>query len=292
MKRLALKELISEGAFKYNRKESPANNYRLFQQAISFERGVEFLSSSNDHAGPIIYLIKVPSLSTDLKQTKRLLDKFNKDLLDHFSFYIRDRKDIFKVHEIYLDLCNAVLIQQQEYHYGKEKYFGIVTVKEYSYKEIKELKLPIIRSTYRGTFLNTMNLPSHPVEYKKLGSETKKFLTSLYLLKRKANVQLLKELDTLKRTLFYKEQVVERYQYKGEIADVIEFALALKATGNLHSLNNAELDANKFCSDLCKLLGVPFSKLSNHLPTITKRKVEEKLFLDKAKKLLKSSPEL
>ena len=292
MKRSTVKELLSEGVFKYDQKKSPADNYQLFQQAISLERGVEFLSSSNEHASPIIYLVKVPGLSIDTKATKAILEKFNKDLLNHLAFYIQHQKDNYKVFETFYDLCNAVLLQQEEYHLGKEKYFGVVTLREFAFKEIKKLKVPLIHTIYRGTFLNQMLAPASPAEFKELGSDMKKFLSSLYMMKRKSNMQLISKLEAYKKVLFNKNNLIGNYQYTGEIADVIEIALALNETGKLQSLNHRNLDVNKFCNDFCKFLSIPYSKLSNHLPTISKRNIVGKLFLTEAKKKLKASSKL
>lgn len=75
-------------------------NYLRFQQAISFGYGVEFLRSSTFSNEPMVYLIKVPALSTNLETSKQLLIGFNEKILAH----LEELLDESKTSSIYLSI--------------------------------------------------------------------------------------------------------------------------------------------------------------------------------------------
>jgi hypothetical protein len=175
-----LAELKKRTSFNYDRRMSPAQNYFVFQQSISLSNGVEFLSSSNDNAGPVLYLLSIPGLSIDLDLAKEQLEDFNKAIVNHLSELIKQENDLFRLFSCFYDLYRTVEIQQSEYRLGNDKYFGTVAAFEYPVRELKELSLPILKSTYRGTFLNALSGHiRNAVDYQSLGTEIKKHLSAL-----------------------------------------------------------------------------------------------------------------
>jgi hypothetical protein len=283
-----LDELRARTSYSYDRRISPAENYFIFQQSISLSNGVEFLSSSNDNSGPIFYLLAVPGLSIDLVKAKKQLEDFNKDVINHLTEIIRKENDLFKLFAIFYDLYRTVEIQQNEYRIGNDKYFGMAAIFEYPAKEIKELRLPILRSNYRGTFLNAFSpIGRYPVDFDSLGTDIKRHLSTLYMLRRRYNMRLQKELNEMKRIFFARKYMGNYYRYTGETSDLVEVAIALVETGKVQKLNTEAVTANDFSRDFCNFLGLHFSKRSTYVPTIHKRVTQNDSFSKKIPGLVK-----
>ncbi len=146
------------------------------------------------------------------------------------------------------------------------------------------MKIPILRSHYRGIFLNAITGTSDLIEFEKLGADLKNHLSSLYLLKRRYNMKLQKELNELKNILFYQKRESRYYRYKGDISDLIETAVLIVRKGEVDSMTKDDVSLNAFCKEYCNFFGVPFTKLSNYLATLHKKKTEGRLFLKNAQK--------
>ncbi len=292
MKTSELNELINNNEFKYDKNLPPADNYILFQQAICFENGVEFLSSSNESKTPIIYLLNVPRLSIDKEKANLVLKKFHENIMDQLDAIFEKEADLFKIYKTYFDLLNAVTRQHREYINGREKYFGSVTIKEFPERAIKQIKLPLVRANYRGVFLNAFALVQSPIAYNELGVEIKEYLSKLYMLKRMYNAKLITKLNGLKKILFYEKSRIRHYRYKGDISDLVEIGLAIALDEKVESLIGKQIDFNIFCKDFSNFLGLPYSKLSNYTDTLNKRYTQNKLFikegLNKLQKYLES----
>ncbi len=289
MKEYDLNLFARNGAFEFNQKFSLADNYKAFQHWINFERGVEFLIDSLESSNPIIYMFTVPGLDLNIKNAERQLSNFNKALLLNLADTVKEETDLFKLFEKFIDLYHAVHEQQNEYRLGREKYFGHLIVSKVPEKEIRENKLPRITSHYKGTLLNIKPpFTKQHIDFDELGTDVKDHLEALYLLKRRNNMRLIKELEAYKASLFNKEQNYNRYKYKGKASDLLELAICLTEMEKVKYFKiTKQLDKHIFFKDFLRFFGLGFSKLSSYHSLLISRKSKNKLFILSAEKALK-----
>jgi hypothetical protein len=281
-----VQELFKNDQYKYDPKQTPKYNYELFQQAISFGQGAEFLRTSNFRNKPVLLLLQVPGLSTDLTKAEKTLNSFNQQILFHLSEFLNKSKNHFEIFMHFYELYKAVFSQQEEYKDAKDKFFASTKVMQYNIKDIRKLHLPIVRTNYKGLFLEILGAAPQAVAFNKIGTEGKEHFEKLYLLRRRYNKNLLKDLTELKTKLFREKSFTRQYKYQGEIADLLEVALALIRSEKVKPLNGGGLNEELFAKDLCLFLGKTFSKISSNQDTINKRILRKISFLHRSIKAL------
>jgi hypothetical protein len=277
------RELLKDDQYQYNSKQTPKYNYECFQQAISFGQGVEFLKTSSFSNQPMLVLLNVPGLSIDLLKAEALLNDFNQKLLDQLDLFIDGSKNQYEIFAHFYELYKSVKIQQEEYKMGRDQFFASAIALKFSPGDIKALKLPFKPTRYNGIFQEMFQGVKHePVLYNNIGTEGKKDLEQLYLLKRRYNMNLLKDLTKLKTKLFREKSFTRQYKYHGEIADLLEVALALIRSKKMKQLERGEINEELFAKDFCLFLGRTFSSIKDNRPTINKRLIENNTFLKKS----------
>lgn len=280
-------DYFPSGKYKFDSSKSLSENYTLFNQAISFKNGVEFLSSSNESTEPIIYLLDVPGLSINIEETREILSDFHFKFKEKLEKYFAIETDLFNLYRNYFSVYDAVEAQQEEFVYGKEIYLGKVTIREFPVKDIKKLNLPIIRSNYRGTFLNSGFGTSSPVLFENLGRGVKAHLGKLYVMKRNYNSKLYKYLCDIKKTLFKRETESRFYRYEGDTTNLVEIAFMLAAEENITNVGGANVRLEFFCKEFCRHFKKNFSSLSDYANRINSRLTTGKLFLNEGKNKVK-----
>jgi hypothetical protein len=281
-----IQELLSNNEFVYHIKQSPKDNYIAFQQAICFSQGVEFLKTSNFSNKPVIVLLKVPVLSIDLAEAKKTLENFNAKLLEELKKLIDRSNNKFDIFMHFYELHKAVNAQQEEYRNSREQFFAAVTPHQFDFKEIKALKLPFVQTYIKSKFHDYFKTGSVPITLAQIGTEGVRHLEKLYLLRRKFNMKLLKELNLLKEKLFGRQSSKNSYKYTGDIADLVEVAQAITFSGHLTGQNGGSVTRAGFARDFLSFLGRTFSNVQASQSTIDKRILQKQSFLHRSIKAL------
>lgn len=100
-------------------------------------------------------------------------------------------------------------------------------------------------------------------------------------------MKLQKELNEIRMIFFERKYIGNYYRYIGDTSDVVEVAIALIETDKVQKLNTEVVTSNDFSRDLCKFLGLHFSKQSTYLPTIRKRVTQNDSFSKRIPGLVK-----
>src|SRR5258706_176709 len=259
--------LEARTVFTYNGKKTPVENYITFQQRISLVRQLEFLADTTSQKHPVLYLVGIPGLNVHLEKAELQLREFNKETIHHVSEIINKQDDLFNIFGSFYELHRAVELQQKQYSKGNDKYLGNAIIHQYAAKELKKLKLPLIRTSYKTTLIKSP-FNSYAIDYTKLGPDIKKHLSALYRLRRQYNMELQKELEPIGKILFKRKHIGNYYRYKGDTSELIEIAIALLETGNVEKISYEAVTAAGFFLFFCNFFGVHFSKRSNYLQSI------------------------
>jgi hypothetical protein len=268
--------------FVYDWERPPEANYLNFEDSTSFYKKMEFYSS--DDKKPIIYLASTP-LGNDISTAKFILKAFYDNLKKQLDEILSNEPDMFKLYQNYFHLYNVVATQYNEYLKNKMQFFGPNMTTEFSYKKIKELKVPIRRSYYYSPL--PMGNTVGGIQYEMLGNEIKSFFAQLYKLKKKANIEFMKYLAEIRDMIFY-NRGTKYYRYKGNTTDIIEIGIMLLQSGNVQGVVHGANDGTNFCKHLCFFMGVPYTKFNNYIETIASKSSKNDLFIREGKELIRN----
>lgn len=261
MAEITLDKCLVNNRYKYQIQLSPLENYQYFHQAISFSRGVEFVTTSNILKKFELIVFDLPGMDCDLKTADLEFKSFYKELNNHINRIINSEENAFNIYASIYDLFKE--LTEDLNSNTPQNFLAIERILEFPHRELRKRNIPLIKGTRKGAIVQEIQgcKDYNILQFDGLPSNLKNYIFDYIKLGNKHKEKHFSILHKRITWLFNQKEYFKHYQFEGGIADIFEIAIMLHP--KIKGFGNREVTLEQFAKDLALILGQSFTRIAD-----------------------------